>query len=120
LLDSYAKLDTDAARVASAWGEVRALREQLDRSRMDAREKAARLDLIAFQLGEIEKAAPKPGEDEELAATRQVLASAERIQRLCEESYEALYERDGAVLASLGGVWKRVAELALLEAPVSS
>ena len=30
-----------------------------DRSRMDGREKAARLDLIAFQLGEIEKAAPQ-------------------------------------------------------------
>ena len=57
-------------------------------------EKAARLDLIAFQLGEIEKAAPKPGEDDELAPTKQVLASAERIQRLCEEAYAALYESD--------------------------
>jgi DNA repair protein RecN (Recombination protein N) len=115
LLDSYATLDADAARVASAWGEVRALREQLDRSRMDAREKAARLDLIAFQLGEIDKAAPKPGEDEALAATRQVLASAERIQRLCEESYSSLYESDGAILAGLGGVWKRVGELATID-----
>src|SRR5829696_272855 len=94
LLDSYAKLETDAARVAAAWADVRTLREQLDRSRMDAREKTARLDLIAFQLGEIETAAPKRGEDEELAATKQVLASAERIQRLCEESYASLYESD--------------------------
>ena len=54
--------------VAAAWTDVRSLREQLERSRMDAREKAARLDLIAFQLGEIEKAAPKPGEDEELGS----------------------------------------------------
>src|SRR5688572_3409489 len=115
LLDSYAKLDADAARTASAWGVVRALREQLDRSRMDAREKAARLELIAFQLGEIEKAAPKPGEDDELAATKQVLASAERIQRLCEESYLSLYESDAAVLAGLGGVWKRVGELATID-----
>ena len=82
---------------------------------MDAREKAARLDLIAFQLGEIEKAAPRPGEDEELAATKQVLASAERIQRLCEESYAALYDSDDAVLAGLGGVWKRVGELATID-----
>ena len=115
LLDSFAKLDADAGRVASAWSEVRVLREQLDRSRMDAREKAARLDLIAFQLGEIEKAAPKPGEDEELSATKQVLASAERIQRLCEESYTSLYESDGAILAGLGGVWKRVGELATID-----
>ncbi len=115
LLDHYASLEELSGRVGAAWGEVRTLREQLERSRMDAREKAARLDLIAFQLGEIEKAAPKPGEDEELAATKQVLASAERIQRLCEEGYAALYERDDAVLAGLGGVWKRVGELASIE-----
>jgi len=115
LLDHFAGLEELSGRVATAWSEVRTLREQLERSRMDAREKSARLDLIAFQLGEIEKAAPKPAEDEELAATRQVLASAERIQRLCEEGYTALYERDDAVLAGLGGVWKRVGELASIE-----
>src|SRR4030095_3315895 len=72
-------------------------------------------DLIGFQLGEIERAAPKAGEDEEVAATRQVLASAERIQRLCEESYATLYDRDDAVLAGLGGVWKRLGELATID-----
>jgi DNA repair protein RecN (Recombination protein N) len=115
LLDDYAALGTLVADVASAWTNVRTLREQLERSRMDAREKAARLDLIAFQLGEIEKAAPKPGEDEELAATKQVLASAERIQRLCQESYAALYDSDDAVLAGLGGIWKRVGELSTID-----
>ena len=75
--------------MASAWASMRALREQRDRARMDGREKAARLDLIAFQLGEIEKAALRPGEDEELATSKRVLANAERIQRLCEESYAA-------------------------------
>ncbi len=115
LLDSHAGLDQLAGRVASAWAAVHALRDQMDRSRMDAREKAARLDLIAFQLGEIEKASPAPGEDEELTATRNVLASAERVQQLCGESYGALYESDGAVLAGLGGVWKRVGELAAID-----
>ena len=115
LLDQYAGLESLVQRVGERWQVVRALRDQLDRSRMDAREKAARLDLIAFQLGEIEKAAPTAGEDDELAATKQVLASAERIRRLCGESYAALYESDDAVLAGLGGVWKRVGELAEIE-----
>ena len=66
-------------------------------------------------MGEIEKAALKPGEDEELATLKQVLANAERIQRLCEESYSTLYESDQAVLAGLAHVWKRVGELAALE-----
>jgi DNA repair protein RecN (Recombination protein N) len=114
-LDGYAGLTDLATRTAAAWSKVRTLRDQLERSRMDAREKSARLDLIAFQLGEIDKAAPKAGEDDTLAALRQVLASAERIHLLCEESYAALYDSDGAVLAALGGIWKRVGELATID-----
>ena len=115
LLDEFADLTDLASRVGTSWSAVRTLRDELERSRMDAREKSARLDLIAFQLGEIERASPRPAEDEELATLRQVLASAERIQRLCEESYAALYESDQAVLAGLGGVWKRVGELATID-----
>jgi len=115
LLDDYAGLDGLATTVGSTWATVRRRRDELERSRMDEREKNARLDLIGFQLADIEKAAPRPGEDEELAGTKQVLASAERIQRLCEESYAALYDRDDAVLAGLGGVWKRVGELAAID-----
>jgi len=114
-LDGFGQLEPLAERVAAAWTAVRAARAQLDRSRMDSREKAARLELIAFQLGEIEKAGPKAGEDDELTATRQVLASAERVHRLCDESYATLYDSEQAVLAGLGNVWKRVAELATID-----
>lgn len=115
LLDEHAALEPIVEAVSQAWTRMRVLRDQLDRSRMDARERAARLDLVAFQLAEIEKTAPQPGEDEELTTTKQVLASAERIQRLCAESYAALYESDQAVLAGLGGVWKRLGELATVD-----
>jgi DNA repair protein RecN (Recombination protein N) len=115
LLDDYAGGGDIAEQVAAVWVRLRSLRDELERSRMDEREKSARLDLIGFQLGEIEKAGAKAGEDEQLTANRQVLASAERIQRLCEESYATLYDRDDAVLAGLGGVWKRVGELATID-----
>ena len=115
LLDESGRLDSLVPPVTGAWTSMRSIREQRDRARMDDREKAARLELIAFQLGEIEKAALKPGEDEELATTKQVLANAERIQRLCEESYAALYDNDQAVLSGLAQVWKRVGELAAIE-----
>jgi len=115
LLDSHAHLEPLVDRVATVWRTVRTLREQLDRSRMDEREKAARLELISFQLGEIDKAAPRAGEDEELATEKHVLANAERVQRLCEEGYAALYENDDAVLAGLSRVWKRIDELASID-----
>lgn len=114
-LDAYAGATESVAAVAVAWEGMRAARERLERSRMDVRERAARLDLVTFQLGELRAASLKPGEDEELAAVRLRLANAERLRRLCDESYTALYDGEHAVLAALASVWKRVGELAGLD-----
>lgn len=116
LLDAWAGLSDAQASVARAFADVREVRERLDRRRMDAREREARLELLDFQLGELDKAAPAPGEDESLADLRHVLRSADRIERLCGESFAELYESEQSVLAGLGHVWKRVGELATLDA----
>jgi DNA repair protein RecN (Recombination protein N) len=115
VLDRWAGLEATQARVAVAFAKVRSLREQLDRLRMDRRERAARLELVEFQLSELKKAALKPDEDEELAATRQILRSADTIQRLCGESYSELYESESSALSALARVWKRVGELASID-----
>ena len=115
VLDRYAGAGGPRDAVAAAFAEMRRLREELERARRDERERASRLDLLAFQLQEIERARPQAGEDDQLAATRQILASADRMQRLCAEAYGALYESDQAALAMLGTVWKRVAELAAID-----
>jgi DNA repair protein RecN (Recombination protein N) len=73
------------------------------------------MEFLEFQLSEIRRGAPKAGEDEELAAARQVLANADRLQRLCADAYAFLYDGDAAALASLATVWKKVAELASID-----
>jgi len=115
VLDAFGALESLAAPVASSFDAWRASEDELARVRATAKDRDARLELIAFQLGELDRAAPKRGEDDELAALRQVLASAERVERLCAESFASLYERDDAILAGLGQVWRRVAELAELD-----
>lgn len=116
LLDAWAGLSDAEADVARLFAAVRDVRERLDRRRMDARERDARLELLDFQLGELSKAAPTAGEDDALGDLRQVLRSADRIERLCGESYSELYESEQSVLAGLGHVWKRVEELSTLDA----
>jgi DNA repair protein RecN (Recombination protein N) len=115
LLDAWAGLEHARADVASAFAIVRGLREQLDRLRMDDRERAARLDLVEFQLNELQKANLQAGEDETLTAERQLLRSADTIQRLCGESYAELYDTEEAALVALGRIWKRVGELAAID-----
>ena len=115
VIDAFGALEPFVTPTAAAFESMQTTRDELARLRAASRDRDARLDLIAFQLGELDRAAPRAGEDDELTALRHVLASAERVERLCTESYAALYERDDAVLAGLGGVWRRVAELAELD-----
>jgi DNA repair protein RecN (Recombination protein N) len=116
LLDGYADLAARRARVADAFTAYGELSVRLERLRSADRDLQARAEFAAFQLAEIDRVAPLPGEDEELAAARIVLGNADRLARLCGESYMALYEGDGAVLADLGGVWRQLGELASLDA----
>jgi DNA repair ATPase RecN len=116
----FGGLETLAAPTRETFEAYRAAADALSRFRQLAAEGGARQELAAFQLAELEKAGLKsllPGEsDEDLAllAARQVLASAERVERLCAEGYASLYESDAAVLSGLGAVWKRVGELAAM------
>ncbi|MBA2302893.1 MAG: DNA repair protein RecN [Acidobacteria bacterium] len=115
LLDEFG--DTADLRIstASAFGSWQKVREERDRLLTGEREKAARADFIRFQLAEIDRVAPQPGEDDDLAATRLVLANADKLQRLCGDAYTALYEGDDAALPALGVVWRKVADLASLD-----
>ena len=116
VLDDWARLGREREAVAGAFARVQDARACIDRVRMDARERSARLELVEFQLAELTRAALVPGEDESLAADRQILRSADRVQRLCQEGYAALYDNEEAVLAGLEHVWKRVGELATFDA----
>src|SRR5262249_3651493 len=117
VIDTFGALDHLLAPTAAAWERLRAAQDELQRARRAAGDRGAREDLVTFQLGELDRAAlTDPSEDAELAARRQVLSSADRVERLCTESYASLYERDDAILAALGQVWRRVAELASLDA----
>ncbi len=115
LVDRYAGLDAERRLVADAFAALQEARAARDRARDLSAQRASRLELLEFQLAELDRAAPREGEDEELSALRTLLSSAERVRRLADESYEILYDRDDAVLAGLGQVWRRVGELAALD-----
>jgi DNA repair protein RecN (Recombination protein N) len=116
LLDAFAGVADERAVVAAAFADWQRLTIEHDRLHAAEREQASRAEFIAFQLAEIDRVAPRPGEDEELAAARVVLVNADKLQRLCREAYDALYEGEGAALPALSGVWRRLGDLAALDA----
>ena len=115
LVDEFAGAAAERAQVSSAFARWQQVRAERDRLLSGEREKASRAEFLSFQLAEIDRAAAKAGEDEELTATRQVLANADKLQRLCAEAYDSLYEGDQAALPALGNVWKKLGDLAALD-----
>ncbi len=114
-LDAFLGAAAPLAATAEAYAAWRSAAGALERSQLDDREKKARIEMARFQLDEIARVAPQAGEDEALENERTVLANADRLERLSTEAYAALYEGEGAALASLAIVWKRLADLAALD-----
>jgi DNA repair protein RecN (Recombination protein N) len=115
LLDRYAGLDGERAATAAAHARLVESRDALARFDTLRRTRAERLDMLEFQAHEIEKVAPRAGEDDALEAERTVAANAEKLARLAGEAYGALYDDDHAAMGALATVWKRLGELASLD-----
>jgi DNA repair protein RecN (Recombination protein N) len=94
ILDAYADADVERVAVRDAYGRLAELSQRetdLTSRQDDVRRKA---DYLRHVLQEIERAAPKLGEDDALAVEAKRLAHAEELGRLARELEEAM---DGAV-----------------------
>ena len=115
VLDAFAGLQPLRDRVAVEYARLQELHTARERLASSDRDAARHAEFLEFQLTEIRRVAPRAGEDDELTALRQVLANADRLQRLSAEAYTALYEGDAAALTALAAVWKKVGELAAID-----
>ena len=78
-LDDFGGHREALAEYRSAYRAWRDLQSQLDSLQMDEAEKARRMDMLAFQVQELEEARLEAGEEEELAAQRTRIRNAEKI-----------------------------------------
>jgi DNA repair protein RecN (Recombination protein N) len=98
LLDTYCGPDqlTLRAGVRDAYERVRELDRRADELRELAGARDRELDLLTFELDEIEAAAPREGESEELAAERDRLRHQDELVRAVGEAAEAIVGEGGA------------------------
>lgn len=75
---------------------LRAARAELEALEESERERERELDLLAYQVREIESAAPRPGEVGELELEEARLAHAERLLELAASAERSLSVEDGA------------------------
>lgn len=77
-LDRFGRTEKPLEDYQNAYAVLSDLREQIKALRMDEAEKARRVDSLRFQIGELERAELRPGEEEELEARRNLLRNGEK------------------------------------------
>jgi DNA repair protein RecN (Recombination protein N) len=102
LLDRFAGLEERAEATAAEFREFLGRERELSRLGEAAKDRVQRLELLDFQIGEIDKVEPKEGEDEEISSEKKKLASVEQIGKLLAEASAALEDDESGALRAAG------------------
>lgn len=92
LLDRYTGDEQDVRAYQETYERLGAVRQELRELRQTEKEAARRMDVLSYQINEIEAARLQPGEEEELQGERTRLANAEELSSLAQEAMMALDE----------------------------
>lgn len=118
MLDAYARAEPAANRYRETYCRWRKASEELDDLRNAERAGEQELDLLRFQVNEIEAASLKPGDDVELERQYRMASNSSRLREACGQVVERLSTGNGAVLGKLEEVQRVLHELERLDPKV--
>ena len=99
-IDSFGNTEYELSEYQESYKKLRAAEREIKKIINDDSDKTARIDMLKFQIGEIESAAIEEGEEDELLALSKRIKSAENIMELISETISALDgngENEGAL-----------------------
>ena len=119
-LDAFGKFQDEQEGLEALYQDVEALKRQVTDLRQKAKEREQRLDLLRFQVHEIDAASLSIGEKEKLSEQRAILSNLGRLNELAETAYSALYGAEGSCMERLSSIISKVKEMSSIDHSVSS
>jgi DNA repair protein RecN (Recombination protein N) len=120
LLDAFAGVAAQRQAVADCFQRWHDCKSELEELRRDEAARFQLVDMLKFQIDELERAQLVPGEDASLEEERRRLLNVEKLTTLCAESFALVYEDNDAAITRVRQAAKRVAELAEYEESFSA
>lgn len=112
LFDTHAGLAADAAAVARGYRAWRDATHAIDAAQAHERERQLEREKLAWQLAELDKLAPQPGEWDEITAEHKRLTHSANLIDGVQGALGAISESDDAMLTQLGAIVSRLRSLA--------
>jgi DNA repair protein RecN (Recombination protein N) len=116
LLDQYgsSNVNKELSSYRQIFSDYKAIKEKLKQLTHDDQQMAQRVDLLQFQINEIEKANLIPNEDEQLMEEKQKLLNFEKLHTALQGSYDALTS-DGQGLDAIGIAMRHLEDIAEMD-----
>ena len=115
MLDAYGGLFIERQEFTTIYETQTSLKQQITELMQKEKERAQRLDILGFQVNEIETADLKTGEEKELSEEVKILSSASLLTELANQAYESLYSSDSACLTSLSKILNSLKEISNID-----
>ena len=99
-IDKLGELEDELSEYRQAYHEYTRLKSELNKANVDDSERARRIDLLSYQVNELEQADFYVGEYEDLTDRRQIIENREKIASALNEAHELRgggEDTDGAV-----------------------
>ncbi|CAJ9202366.1 DNA repair protein RecN [Burkholderia pseudomallei] len=112
LFDTHAGLAADAAAVARGYRAWRDATHAIDAAQAHERERQLEREKLAWQLAELDKLAPQPGEWDEITVEHKRLTHSANLIDGVQGALGAISESDDAMLTQLGAIVSRLRSLA--------
>ena len=111
LLDQFAGVSAELETVRALHARRRELEQELEGLSHNEQERLRTLDLLGFQVRELEQAKLQPGEDAHLEEERRILSNLEKIRAAASSAFEELYEDEGAAISRVAAAARQLDEL---------
>jgi DNA repair protein RecN (Recombination protein N) len=115
-LDAYANLFSERKAIRELYNKQSALKKDIALLIDKEKERAQKLDILKFQINEIETANLQNDEEENLTEEVRILSSAGRLAELSNQAYEAIYLSDSACFTNLSKILTYLQEIANIDA----
>ena len=115
LLDNFASNEVPRKRLKENYQHIRDILHYLEAARMGERDKSQRIDLLSFQINEIDQTKLIPGEDKKLEEEKLLLANAEKLHQLSIEGLQLIQGKENSILQQFNQLLKGLKGLAEID-----